>query len=402
MDNKKSERDYILITSQNFPEGGAGATYLNLFCRGLHLNGYTVKVLLLKGFAFGNFTYKGPRKNITEDGVPYSYLGLTTRPRNQILKLADEFLSLFRLMFFLLKLAGKSKQVTLLIFNSEIQSNILIHFWANLFNIKLVKFVAEYIDKSQFKGSILRQVKWYGFQFNYRFLTRKSDKLIVFSFFLKDQYLKMGFEERKIIIQPNLTDFSFWLSDNTNLKYTIGYSGAPYLKDGLHDLFKAISILRSEGVNVNMLVIGDSTFGKSLIPALRDHCKSLNINENVYFTGLVDSSMVKKHLSECSFLAITRPSTIQTQAGFPTKLGEYFATTKPVLSTNFGDIERYFENGIDMVIAEAGNPASIASKIKWMLQNSETLDHISQKGYERAKILFDYQVAIKRIIDFIK
>ncbi len=47
----------------------------------------------------------------------------------------------------------------------------------------------------------------------------------------------MGFNEQKIIVQPNLTDFDFWSSDNAEIKYTIGYSGAPYLKDGLLDLF---------------------------------------------------------------------------------------------------------------------------------------------------------------------
>jgi len=401
VEKSKSERDFILITSQNFPVGGAGATYLNLFCRGLHLNGYSVHVMLLKGFAFGNFKYKGPRKNVTEYGVPYSYLGLTERPGNQLLKLTDEFISIFRLIFLLFSLSGKKKKVTLLIFNSEIQSNIMIHCLAGLFRIRLVKFVAECIDRSQFKGSILRQIKWYGFQFNFRYLTRKSDKLIVFSFFLRDEYIKMGFDDRKIIVQPNLTDFSFWSSDNKDIKYTIGYSGAPYLKDGLLDLFQAISILQDEGISTKLLVIGDSTFGKSLIPVLRDQCSNLNINEKVKFTGLVDSSMVKEHLSECRLLAITRPSTIQTRAGFPTKLGEYFATARPILSTNFGDIERYFKNEVDLVIAEAGNPASIASKIKWMIQNSEATDLISRTGYIRAKELLDFPMAIKRIIEFI-
>ncbi len=121
----------------------------------------------------------------------------------------------------------------------------------------------------------------------------------------------------------------------------------------------------------------------------------------MFFTGLVNSSSVKQHLSECKFLAITRPSTVQTKAGFPTKLGEYFATRRPILSTNFGDIERYFEGGVDLVIAETGNPESIAAKIKWMLRNNDALELISQTGYLKAKRLLDYQSAIKRIIEFI-
>lgn len=401
MVENKIKRNYFLITSQNFPEGGAGATYLNLFCHGMQINGCCISVLLLKGFAFGNYEYKGPRKNVTEYGVPYTYLGFTQRPTNQFLKLAEEFTSLLRLTIFLFSLSGKRRSSTLLVFNSELQSNIPIHRISRLFRIRTVKFVAEFIDKSQFRGSFFRKLKWYGFVINFKYINKHSDKLIVFSFFLRDEYIKMGYNEHNIIVQPNLTDFEFWLFKNAQIKYTIGYSGAPYLKDGLHDLFKAVSLLQKEDIIVNLLVIGDATFGKSLITGLKEECMRLNISDKVTFTGLVDSLLVKKHLSECRILAITRPSTVQTRAGFPTKLGEYFATTKPILSTDFGDIERYFKNEVDLVIAETGNPVSIASKIKWMLQNEDSLELISLTGYNNARKLLDYKTAIKRIIEFI-
>src|SRR5450759_2885360 len=104
MERDKIKQKYILITSMNFPSGGAGATYLNLFCRELKLNGYLISVFLLKGYAFGNYTYNGARKNITEDGIPYTYLGFKQRPNNQILKLFDEFISISRLIIFLFSL----------------------------------------------------------------------------------------------------------------------------------------------------------------------------------------------------------------------------------------------------------------------------------------------------------
>ena len=395
------KRNYFLITSQNFPEGGAGATYLNLFCHGMQINGYRISVFLLKGFAFGNYEYKGPRKNVTAYGVPYTYLGFTQRPTNQFLKLAEEFTSLLRLLIFLFSLSGKRKSSTLLVFNSELQSNIPIHQVSRLFRIRTVKFVAEFIDRSQFRGSFLRELKWYGFVINFKYINKHSDKLIVFSFFLKNEYVKMGYNENNIIVQPNLTDFEFWKSENSQVKYTIGYSGAPYLKDGLLDLFKAVSLLQGEGILLNLLVIGDATFGKSLIPGLKEECVRLNISDKVTFTGLVDSSAVKQHLSECKILAITRPSTVQTQAGFPTKLGEYFATTRPILSTDFGDIKRYFNDGVDLVLAETGNPDSIALKIKWILLNDQIVELIARTGYNNARKLLDYQTAIKRIIEFI-
>ncbi len=383
----------------NFPSGGAGANYLNLFCRGLKDNGFNVRVLLLKGHAFGNYTYKGPRKNVSEGGIPFTYLGFTQRPKNKLLKICDELVSLFRLKAFLLSLIGKNKSVKLLVYNSDVLFNIPIHVMSRIFGVKLIKFVAEYIDKSEFGTNLLGDIKRASYYLNFRYLNKQSDKLIVFSYYLRDLYVDMGYRVSNIIVQPNLTDFDFWKSPLTESKYTLGYSGAPYLKDGLSDLFRAISLLKQEMSSkpLRLLIIGDAVFGGSLIPSLRDECARLGITENVVFTGLVELPQVKQFISECRILTITRPSTIQTMAGFPTKLGEYLATGKPVLATDFGDMKKYFTDGTDIIMAECSNPASIAHKIKWMLLNPLELNNIAERGHKRAIELLEFRKSIRRI-----
>ena len=402
MERDKVNPDYILITSMNFPSGGAGATYLNLFCRGIVSSGRSVKVLLLKGHAFGSFKYKGPRKSITENGIPYTYLGLTQRPDTPIKKLLEEVLSLIRLISYLVSLIGKHRPVRLLIFNSEVQYNIPILAFSKIFRFNVIKFVAEIIDPSEFTDSFFGRIKRVGYDYNYKVLNIKSDKLLVFSHYLKTFYHELGYDQSKIMVQPNLTDFDFWEPVNSNIRYTFGYSGAPYLKDGLHDLFKAISLLKREHPEITLLVIGDVTFGKSLIPSLKAECEVLWISENVSFTGLVELAMVKKYLAECGILAITRPSTLQTKAGFPTKLGEYFATKRPVLSTDFGDMKEYFTDEKDIIMAECGNAESIAEKIKWMIVNKQKLELISQQGYLKACQLLEYKNSVKRMMRFIE
>jgi len=401
MARNKLVQEYVLITSMNFPSGGAGASYLNLFCRGLKSNGCKISVLLLKGYAFGNFSPNESRKNITSEGIPYTYLGLRKRPENQFLKLLDEFLSISRLIIYLASLLKNRHSVSLLVFNSEIQYNLPIFLITKPLGIRVFKFVAEIIDKSEFKGSFLRQIKRYGHLFNFRYLNRTSDKMILFSYYLKDLYLQMGYLEENIFVQPNLTDFEYWKPVATKIKYTLGYSGAPYQKDGLSDLFRAMSMLNGDLSNISLLVIGDAPFGKSLIPDLRLECERLGLSEKVTFTGLVQSSKVKHYLSECEILTITRPSTIQTQAGFPTKLGEYFASGKPILATDFGDMGRYFKNGSEIVMAECGNPQSIANKLHWMLQNRNELELISKNGYEKAKKLLEYESSVTKIHNFL-
>jgi glycosyltransferase involved in cell wall biosynthesis len=401
MEPLKINQKYVLITSSNFPTGGAGANYLNLFCKGLTTNGYYIRVFLLKGFAFGGFATKNLRKNITEYGIPYTYLSFIHRPQNTFLKLCDDFISILRLFSLLLSLIRHRKSTTILLYNSEIQSNIPIFLTAYIFRINIVTFVPEFYDKSVFYGSFFRRLKWFGFLVNFSYLNRMSNKLIVFSHFLRDMYIEKGFKEEDIFIQPNLTDFEFWFTKDFEIKYTIGYSGTPTVKDGLYDLFKAISILQNGAFNVSLLVIGDTTFGSSLIPDLKIECQILGISEKVTFAGLVESSMVKKYLSECKILAITRPSNKQTKAGFPTKLGEYFATKKPILATNFGDIEKYFNNGDDLVIAESGSPESIAQKIRWMVENSDISEHIAQRGCNKAKELLDFKKSVINMVQFI-
>ena len=401
MARNKLVQEYVLITSMNFPSGGAGASYLNLFCRGLKSNGCKISVLLLKGYAFGNFSPNESRKNITSEGIPYTYLGLRKRPENQFLKLLDEFLSISRLIIYLASLLKNRHSVSLLVFNSEIQYNLPIFLITKPLGIRVFKFVAEIIDKSEFKGSFLRQIKRYGHLFNFRYLNRTSDKMILFSYYLKDLYLQMGYLEENIFVQPNLTDFEYWKPVATKIKYTLGYSGAPYQKDGLSDLFRAMSMLNGDLSNISLLVIGDAPFGKSLIPDLRLECERLGLSGKVTFTGLVQSSKVKHYLSECEILTITRPSTIQTQAGFPTKLGEYFASGKPILATDFGDMGRYFKNGSEIVMAECGNPQSIANKLHWMLQNRNELELISKNGFERAKKLLEYRSSVTKIHNFL-
>lgn len=393
--------EFILITSANFPEGGAGANYLNLFCRGLKINGAKISVYLLKGHAFGNTRYDGPRTNTSLDGITFTYLGFRQRPAQILLKPADQFLGFFRLLSLLMSLIIKRRPITILLYNSDVFFNTAVHFSAKLSKIKVVKFAAEIIDKSQFRQSFIGKISRAAYMFNFRHLNRMSDSLIVFSHYLKREFLDMGFDERKIFVQPNLTDFDFWQPEVTDIKYTIGYSGAPYMKDGLNDLLKAVKILREKGIDVSMLVVGDATFGQSLIPGLRAECRETGIEDLVTFTGLVNSGEVRNYLSQCNILAITRPDTVQTRAGFPTKLGEYFALNKPVLATRFGDIERYFKDGVDVILAECDDPVSIATKLEWMIHNYEELSVIACKGRETAEQLLEYNNSMKRILEFV-
>jgi len=337
-------------------------------------------------------------QNISKDGIPYIYLSSPKRPVGNLKKIGNDILAWFRVIIYLLKLIPNRKSTTLLLYNNELQYSIPVFTIGKLLGLRIISFVSEFYDKSAFNSSILRKIKWYGFLLNLNYFNKASDHLIVFSHYLKDLYLKQGVSENKIIVQPNLTDFEYWYTNESEVKYILGYSGTPSLKDGLADLLYAISKLKNENLPVSLLIIGDSTFGKSLVPELQKLCESLNIADLVTFTGLVGIDQVRKHLSECKILTLTRPNIIQTQAGFPTKLGEYFASGKHIITTDFGDLPRYFRQMEELVMAECGNIEDISSKIRWILQHSDEAEQIRKNGYIKAKQMLSYNTSLNRII----
>lgn len=399
MEGRHSSR-IILFTSANFPRGSAAANFLNLFCKGVSYSGGQIEVFLLKGYFLAGRKTNDSKSNYTEYGVKFTYLSFINRSSNNLIKIASDFKTFFSLFYLLGSIFRYRKGITIFTYNNEIQNSFLINIFCLITGMRLVSFVPEFYDISEFSGGFFRKMRWYGFLINFRFINMLSNKLIVFSTYLRDLYEEIGFPSKRIMVQPNLTDFDFWGVMGNNSMYTLGYSGTPYKKDGIEDLLNSLSLLKKKGYDLNLVIIGDVVNEKSKIPVLRSYCEKLGIEENVVFTGLLPLEGVRDLLAKCKILVITRPLSVQTKAGFPTKIGEYFACGKTVLSTKVGDVGRYFNDGKEIVFAEPGNPESISEKIEWILQNPLACSEIALNGYKQAKSLLDYKTMVPEMLRF--
>ena len=70
----------LLVTTENFPFGGAGSNVLRLLTTGLVKNMRNVDVLIQAGKQFGNKTNFDMKKSQI-DGVFYAYCGYLVRPQ---------------------------------------------------------------------------------------------------------------------------------------------------------------------------------------------------------------------------------------------------------------------------------------------------------------------------------
>ena len=100
-------------------------------------------------------------------------------------------------------------------------------------------------------------------------------------------------------------------------------------------------------------------------------------------------------------LALARPDSHQAQGGFPTKLGEYLATGKPVCVTSVGEISDYLKDNISAFIAEPGNVDSFIDALNRVLCNAKHAEYVGLNGKIVAEKEFSIDIQSKRLATFL-
>lgn len=97
------------------------------------------------------------------------------------------------------------------------------------------------------------------------------------------------------------------------------------------------------------------------------------------------------YLLNAQLLLLARPANIQAKGGFPTKLGEYLTTGRPVVITKVGEIPDYLTDGENAFMAEPDNPLSFALKVEEALTDTENARAIGLNGKKLAVTIFNYK-----------
>ena len=151
-------------------------------------------------------------------------------------------------------------------------------------------------------------------------------------------------------------------------------------------------------MNINLLLIGGSTTPEDLV-RIKEFAKDKG-DGRIIFYGKASREEIPDLLVNANALALARPSSLQSTGGFPTKLGEYLATSNPVVVTAVGDIPRFL-NEENSFVVEPDNNKAFAEKLVKIFNNYSAAQEIGRKGREVAEKNFNYKVQAPRIHDFI-
>jgi glycosyltransferase involved in cell wall biosynthesis len=222
------------------------------------------------------------------------------------------------------------------------------------------------------------------------------------SHFLMDFYKSKGFDRRKLFLVPSTVDPTRFINTGVkpvNFNY-VGYFGSLTFERDNVDLLVSAFAEFSKQHNDIQLVLGGFCLD-SQRKDLIDLIAKLGIQERVVLLEYLTREEVTQYITHASILVMVRSKDLQSQASYPSKLSEFLASSKPVISVNVGEIPLYLKDGEHVFLVEPGNTAALAQKLDYVWNNYGLALEVGQKGRQLTETVFNYNYQAKRMIEFI-
>lgn len=169
---------------------------------------------------------------------------------------------------------------------------------------------------------------------------------------------------------PILTDPHLIIQKSNNIYakqgvFNIGFSGSIHpSKENLVAFVNVITELNKNGYPISFNLCGQVD---------KKHYDQIFKNELTTYYGNLNEIELSTFLSQQDLLVIPRGYSLQNQFGFSTKLSDYLNHQKLILLTDISDNKLYIKDGINGFIVPPNQNTLMYDKIKYIIQNFESL-----------------------------
>jgi glycosyltransferase involved in cell wall biosynthesis len=254
---------------------------------------------------------------------------------------------------------------------------------SKIFSFKIVLTYVELASK-------IKERQNYRFIFN-DFLFEKYafyliDGLLPISEFLKDFALKRNRKlqllklpvivdiEMISKIQPKESSFDFFL-----------FCGHAAYFDIINLIISQYELLKNNKIHLILILHGPDKF----MEAVRKRIDNTNVKEKIIIKNKLSYFDLIGYFKRAEALLIPLMNTFTDIARFPHKVGEYLACGRPIITTDVGEMNFYFKNGENALIASIENPDEIFMKMNFVLENSDAALKIGMNGAKTCGEFFD-------------
>ena len=189
-----------------------------------------------------------------------------------------------------------------------------------------------------------------------------------------------------ILVDTDDVEPSFEPASRHDLCYT---SAAGYL-DEIEFLLDVVEGAREHYPDVRVRYVGWEV-GELSRPDLQRRIRAHVAAGSAIVEGLVPVERLVDSYRECAALLLPIKDEPRFNAAFPTKLGEYLASGRPVVANGIGEVGRLLSDGENAFLAEPGSVRSFTDALLRALEDPERALAVGRRGRLLAEQMLDYR-----------
>lgn len=376
----------------SFPEGNAATNRVHTYAKGLVENGINVNVVCFES-----------RYNSAGDGqingINYFHpFGQIERNKYFLVRRYYKFLKYFRTIHLLRQLNKNDKTIAILIYTNLLSTHLFAWLLSRLCKAKLIIEGNEHPLRHYQDNNFTRALGLVKLHIE----SGLCDGVFCISHYLISLFKGKGVAEHKLFLVPSTVDparFRRVTPNKKNQPYIGYFGGLTFSRDNVDLLIKAFAKVSPNHPDIQLILGGFCSEDEQ--KQIMDLIAELNIQSKVQMLGYLEREEVTQYIMNAHILVMVRSNNLEAKASYPSKLSEFLASSKPVISVNVGEIPLYIADGVNAFLVEPENIDALAGKIEYVLSNYESAREVGHKGKELTDTVFNYKYQAKRMIDFI-
>lgn len=390
-----NKKHIVYLGSSGFPYGLAEIQKIILISKSLILAGNDVTIIcnsaVVNGKAYSDFLTSG-----SYEKIQYVYTsGSPFRSDNFIKRNLLKIKGGINEIILLRKRKSDNKLDFAILSTHNFYAVLFYSFLSKIFDFKAILNYVEYF--SGVKKKRFQVGKWLNDKLFDKYAPRLVDGIFPISEFLI-RHIKETSSNKKFFKIPGLTDFQRY--DDIEIlvgeKYFIFCGAAPY-KEIIQFILNSFAELNNSNVFLYLVING----GEKDMEEIKN-CISRNPQKEKIklFSRLTQKQLFTYYKNAIALLIPLRP-TFQDIARFPHKTGEYLASGNPVISTNYGEVNYYFKDMENMLLADTYDINLFAEKMQFVLDHPLEAQKLGINGKDIASRIFDYRNQATAINNFL-
>ncbi|NLO70557.1 MAG: glycosyltransferase family 4 protein [Porphyromonadaceae bacterium] len=388
----KHKTDLVIVTNEPFPIGMAATNRIISYAKEIAKK-KRVCVLVVRPTEIEK-SVRNNKKSGNHELINFKYLSNNTIWPKQAPKYKKAIILLKSYLNLLIELTRTKPKAILLV------SNDLKLIWYLWFIAKIIR--CNYYQEKSEKPPVLK------YKFNllykkfYLFSYRLFSGLIVMTYELKKLFESL--HQNNIFHLPMTVDIERFQHVNRIIdtsKIIFKYcGGGNFKRDGLQIMIESFVELNKSHANFEFHIIGPINKNDEYTNKALELIKISKSDSSIYFIGEKKSTEIPKLLTEADFLIMAPPENFSS-GGFPTKLGEYLATGKPVICTSVSEVPLYLNN-TNSIIIKPNNKKELIDVLSAIIQAPMKYEEIGKNGRLIAEKIFNINTHSESLIAFLK